>query len=183
MAASTTAHMRTAIIEALTTDRTGEAGLVGDRAIPSAYLFRRGLPPGLDATVRAARVTDKPGAFVVVARVTPEDGPGTELGSDHIYRAQIVISRDYYLGHEQVADDIDDAFTRVTDDLMRIRWALCCPGALDATAAGSATGIGPEALRPLGDQSVLQVEQVGNGRSRLLNARDTFWCPFLYQPA
>ena len=179
MPATTIAHLRTAVIEALTTDRTATY----TRAIPADYLFQRGLPPGLDPQIRSTRCTGKPGVFVVVSRVTPHAGVGTELGSDHLYDCQIVISRDYYLGHEQIHADIDSVFTRVTDDLFRMRAALCYPGALDQTAAGHATGIAPEALIPFGDQSVLTVESIGTGTNRLLNARDVFLAHFQYQPS
>lgn len=178
MAVSSVASLRTAIHEALTTDRTA----THTRAIPSAYLFQRGLPPGLDATLRSTRAKGTPGAFVVIARMTPEPGVGDELGSDHLYRLSIVISRDYWLGYEQRTADIDTVMSRVADDLMRVRAALCFPGALDTTAAGADTGIADNALSPVGDQSVLTVDRIGNGRDRLLNARDAFQCWFLFDP-
>lgn len=177
-AVTTVAHLRTAIHEALTTDRSA----THTRAISSTYLFQRGLPPGLDATIRSTRAKGTPGAFVVIARMTPEPGVADELGSDHLYRLQIVISRDYFLGYEQSSTDIDAVMSRVADDLMRMRAALCFPGALDATAASDDTGIADNALSPIGDQSVLSVDRIGTGRDRLLNARDAFQCRLLFSP-
>jgi hypothetical protein len=180
MAVTTIAHLRTAIIEALTTDLTADA--TKPRAIAAANLFNVGMPPGMDATLRSVRAREKPGAFVVIAKMTPDAGVADELGSDHLYHCQIVISRDYYLGYEHRPADISDAFTQCIDDLLRLRAALCWPGALDETAAANATGIAGAALRPVGDQSVLTVDRIGNTRDRLLNARDAFTCPLLYQP-
>lgn len=179
MAVATVEHLRTAILEALTTDRTA----THPRALPAAKLFQVGLPPGLPPQMRSPRALPRPGAFVAIARIVPEPGVADELGSDHTYRVGIVISRDYHVDFHSSFDDIQAAFTRVADDFMRLRAALCFPGALDATAAGADTGIADTGLEATGAETQIRWEAMAAaGQGRLLNARDTFTCRFLFDP-
>lgn len=175
-AQTSVANLRTAILEALTTS-TGKP-----RALPSQYLFQVGLPPGVDATLRSTRALDKPGAFVSIGRAEAMAGVSIELGSDLLYSMNVAISRDYFLGWEFSIADIQTAMTRVIDDFMRVRAALCYPGALDQTAAAGATGIADNGLDATGAQTSVRFDRIGEGRDRLLNAIDVFRCYFLHNP-
>lgn len=176
MSAATVAHLRTAILEGLTTN-TGKP-----RALPSSRLFQAGMPPGVDATLRSVRALEKPGAFVAIGRLEPQPGSATELGSDLLYKLQVAISRDYHLGYEFSLADVHTWMTRVADDGMFVRAALCFPGALDTTAGGSDTGIADNGLDATGAITTVRFERIGEGRDRLLNAIDVFHCHFLFSP-
>lgn len=176
---STVAHLRTAILEALTTDRTA----THPRALPADKLFQVGLPPGLPAQMRSVRALPRPGAFVVVARQSTAPGVADELSDEHQYVLGIVISRDYHIGFHSSEADIQAAFTRVADDFKRIRAALCYPGALDRTADGDVTGIADTGLIATGAESQIRFEEIAApARGRLLNARDSFTCRLLFDP-
>lgn len=174
MAASTTAHLRTAILEALTTV-TGKP-----RALASQYLFQAGYPPGVDPTLRSTRALEKPGAFVAIGRVEPQAGVTTEIGSDRLYLLQIAISRDYHIGYEFSLADVQTWMSRVADDFMRVRDALCYPGNLTQTAGAIQTGIADNGLDASHAFTTVRFERIGEGRDRLLNAIDVFHCHFLH---
>lgn len=178
-AASTTAHLLTAITEALTTDRTDPSR---PRALTSTQLFVKGYPPGYDRGVRSVRARVRPGAFALIVRQQPLPGVADEIASEHLYRVTIVVSRDYHLGYELDPSTVHATMARVADDSMRVRSALCWPGALEETADGDPTGMAGSALEPLDALGVVSIETVGDGRDRLVNARDTYTAIFRYAP-
>ena len=172
----------TAILEALTTDRTAASR---PRALTSAELFREGYPRGIDPTVRSREAAVKKTAFVGLAEFAPEPGT-TELGSDHLWRVQIGISRDYHVPYEYSVSDVREAMAEVADDTMRIAAALCYPKALEKTASGSDTALaGSGALQRAGLRTRTTIDRVGDGARapRLLNATDVFSALFMFDPS
>lgn len=174
MPRSTVRHLRTAIYEALTT-ATGKP-----RALPR--LFQRGLPAGVDRKLRSVRAHPLPGVFVIVARARREPGLAQELGSDHHFRFEVVLSRDYYLGFEHSIAEVEATMERVSDDFMAICAALGMPGSLVATAGNEPTGLADGALDVSDAESIVVIEQIGDGRDRLVNVRDRFIARFLFDP-
>ena len=179
MTAQTTSYLRGAIVECLTTS-TGKP-----RALAAGHLFGQGLPPGVDRTLRSIRAkdaTNRKSAFAIIGDIEVPGSVADELGSDHIYECQIVISRDYFLGWEFSTSDVGATMDAVADDFMRVRKALCHPAALDTTVGGTATGIAHGGLRAAGAKAAPRVEQIGDGRDRLVNVIDRFSCVFQFSP-
>jgi hypothetical protein len=176
---ATSAHLLTAVTEALTTDRVDSSR---PRALPSSRLFAAGFPPGFDRTIRSARAKVKPGVFVMAVRLSPNLGLAEELGDQHLYRCTLIVSRDYHVSFERDPAAHLAVMARVLDDAMAVRAALCSPGALASTAAGDATGVEGRGLTPLDELNAISIEQVGDGRDRLVNARDSFVAILNYAP-
>ena len=178
---TTIAYALTAIVEALTTDRTDASR---PRALTSSELFREGYPRGIDPTVRSREAAVGKTAFVGLSDFQPEPGI-TELGSDHLWLVQIAISRDYHIRYEYDVADVRAMMTEVADDTMRIAAALCWPNALSATAAAQDSGLaGAGALKRSGLRTRTSIERVGDGAraARLLNASDLYTALFMFDP-
>lgn len=176
---ATSLHLLTAVTEALTTDRVD---VTRPRALPTARVFLPGFPPGYDRTIRSARAKGRPGAFVMMVRQTPDLGLAEELGNQHLYRCVLLVSRDYHVAFERDPAVLLSTMARVADDSMAVRAALCWPGALATTTAGDATGLEGRGLTPLDELGAISIEQVGDGRDRLVNARDSFVAILNYAP-
>lgn len=172
----TTLHLLTAIYEGLTT-ATGKT-----RALAAADLFARGFSPSYDRKLRSTRARPLPGAHVHIRSAAVSDGIADELGSEHIYRLIVQISRDYFVPFEHDHDALDTVSTRAFDHFMLIRAALCYPGALDATAGGESTGIADNGLIAPDAMAELRVEQIQSGQDRLVNVVDVFGVAFLFDP-
>lgn len=180
MAAQTSiANAITAIVEALTTDRTAASR---PRALTSSELFREGYPRGVDPTVRSREALVGKTAFVGLADFSPDPG-ATEIGSDHLWQIQIAISRDYHIGYEYDRAKVRALMAEVADDTMRIAAALCWPNALALTAAAGDTGLaGAGALRRMGLRTRIAIDVVGGGPKapRLLSATDAYLAEFMF---
>lgn len=172
----TTLHLLTAIYEGLTTS-TGKT-----RALGAADLFQRGYSPSFDRRLRSIRARPLPGVHVHFRTASVSDGLADELGSEHLYRMSVQISRDYFLPFEHDRDALDEVSTRAFDHFMLIRAALCYPGALDETAGAEATGLADNGLIAPDAMAELRVEQIQSGNDRLVNVVDTFGVAFLFDP-
>lgn len=176
MPVSTTDHAITAIYEALTTV-TGFT-----RGLTSAQLFARGLPAGMPASPRARDARVQKRVFVGLGEMTARAGIADENGSEHQYDIIVLISRDYWLGYEGKATQVQEQMKACADDFPVIRKALCAPGALEQTAALNATGLAGCALRAPAARTQLRIEGIAANGERLLNAIDRFRATLLWDP-
>ncbi len=183
--ATTVRYLLTAVYEALTTVTSKP------RCLATAELFVKGYPVGFDVGVRARGAFNSPqrkACFVGLGERVA--GDNLELGDDHIYAYSLFISRDYWIGYEGTAqqptsgtlNEVETAFITEADDFMRVRAALCYPGALEVTAALQATGLAGYALAGPTARSRPRIESAPEGNQRLLNAVDTFTAHFLFDP-
>lgn len=183
MAVTTCEYLITAIEESLC-ELTGRP-----RALTAPQLFTRGLPQGFPADTRvrdAGVATNRKTCFVGLG--PRSDDGNQEIGADHRYAITIWISRDYWIGFEgstylpsgSTLSEVKRAFKDEADDFMRIRKALCWPGALATTIAGQATGLESLALDGTSARSTPRIESVPDGGKRLLNCIDTFTAHLLF---
>lgn len=153
------------------------------RALTASQVFGAGLPPAVDRELRSIRcreATNKKTAFVAIEDIVASQTIADELGSDHLYELTLTISRDYHLGYELSGDEVRATMIRVADDFMRIRKTICFPSAFDSLL--NDPGIAEGGIRGSGARSVIRVEQIGDGKDRLVNAIDRFETAFLFTP-
>lgn len=134
-----------------------------------------------DRTTIAVRAKIRPLVEVLSTEVEPDDGVADELHSEHHYMLGLVIRRWYYLGYEAAPAEIEATAVRMADDAMRVRAALSHPSNLLTTEEAANTGIGGPALKFV--RSRLQrLEQLGDGRDRLVLYQDDFRAAFSFSP-
>lgn len=144
-----------AIYEALTTS-TGKT-----RAIGSTQLFKRLASKNADAGAEADAI--KHGKACLVVFRDWSDVPQPEIApGDRIRFAGICeITRFYHAGSALMYEERERARKLAADDLLRVRAALCWPGALTTNAALEVTGIDGGALTASGHRSVGPTEPTG----------------------
>ena len=172
---STTAYVRERIYEVLVN------GNGTNRTLAEADRFLRGLPPSkaqIDARARDARVNKR--VFVFIPSMAVMDGNAAELGDYHRYSIDVVLNRDYWLGFEGSATEVDATLAEIETDFMKIRAALCWPGNLTQTEGANATGLASNSLTSEGATSQQTIESQANGR--LIQVRDRFRADFLFDP-
>lgn len=192
MAVTSFAPLVDRIYEALTTS-TGQA-----RALATADQMKRGYPPAeallneRALIARDALSAQLNGAcFVLLGdKVAERDDP--ELGSEHLYRVTIQVSRDYYLGHWLTStqlrstglNEIQAALTKIDDHFPKIRAALGYPNAHAlVTQTGAETGLATGSLiGSLARSGAPQLSIVEGGGARLVNVIDTFAADVIWNP-
>lgn len=185
------------IYEALTTDTSQP------RKLATGYRFKPGLPP-VQSLISERAIWAKEAlsasclgtCFVLLGEQRVTDGDPYELGSAHVYRITIRISRDYYLGWAMTSakprlisgtetgiNEVRTAIRRCLDHFPLIRAALCYPGAHATTAAGASTGLCTDSLIGASAQAgAPTMEIVDNGQGRLLSVTDTFLADVEWNP-
>lgn len=151
-------------------------------ALSSPQRFVRGYPPGVRAATLAERSLATPSCYVTIADQAADRLPTSELVSSQLYGVTFHIWRYYYLGHNEVADELDTQQVRALDDFPRIRALLCWPGNLTETAESNPTGLDSHALDGFSARSELQSEAALGDDARLLKYRDTFLASFSFEP-
>lgn len=172
MGVTSTQALITALYEALTTS-TGKT-----RALAAEHLFARAKPPGTTAKARFAAALEQKRVFVSVSAPEVFDDSHTEMADEHHYLATVAISRDYAIGSEQHKGEIEASMVLIADDFMRLRSALCWPGALDTTAVGDDTGLASKSLEASGAKDSVSIA----GSARLVTAVARFRAHILFSP-
>lgn len=171
-AVTTVQYALEAVYEALTEDLT--ADVTKPRALAATDLFRRGMPRGVDPSVRGREAKVGKTAFVALGNLRPDPGFPTEMHDAHLWLMTFSVSLDYHLGFEYSVSDVEATFVTVADDVMKVTAALCYPMALSQTVAANPTGLaGVGALQRDGIQATVAVDPSG-GRSRLVNSTINF---------
>jgi hypothetical protein len=154
-----------------------------NRALAAGY-FRRGGPPGfLGETARAPRARDTPRVFVHISSGGAMPGYPTEMHDEHLYQLDVVLLRDHWLGYQGGPDAVEAALVRIADDHMKIAAALCWPGNLATTHAGTDTGLCGAGALARGGSRFEVVSQTALGRDgRLVQVRDVFTGAFAFDP-
>ncbi len=144
-----------AIYEALTTS-TGKT-----RAIGSTHLFRRVASKNAEAGTEGEAI--RLGKAVLVTLRDLGDVPQPEIApGDRIrFAGTCEIVRIYHAGNALMYEERELARKLAADDLLRVRAALCWPGALSTNAALEVTGIDGGALTASGHRSVGPTEPTG----------------------
>lgn len=134
-----------------------------------------------DRTTIAVRAKVRPLVEVLSTEIEPDDVVADELHSEHHYMLGFVVRRYYYLGYESDPAEIEATAVRMADDAMRVRAALSHPSNMLTTEEAEDTGIGGPALQYV--RSRLQrLEQVGDGRDRLVLYQDEYRAAFSFSP-
>jgi hypothetical protein len=144
-----------AVYEALTTS-TGKT-----RAIDSAQLFKRLASKNAEAGTEAESIKHGKACLVVFRDWSDVPQPEMAPGDRIRFAGVCEITRIYHAGNSLMYEERERARKLASDDVLRVRAALCWPGALSTNAALEVTGIDGGALTASGHRSVGPTEPQG----------------------
>lgn len=174
--ASTTAYAYERLYEVL----VGGCGV--NRQLAVAHRFARGAAPGLPPDVRSTRAKERPTVFAIITDLEVEQFASGEMSDSHLYRVNVSIYRDHWLGFGKDPHEVETMLSEASDAYMRMRAALCWVGNLGQTEGGQDTGIAGKALNaPKSKSRLLSVATIGKDH-RLLQYLDVFTAEFDYSP-
>lgn len=153
-----------------------------NRVLARADRFARGFPPGLPAQMRSTRAKERPTVFVVINAASVESFASGEATDSHLYRVNVAIYRDHWLGYKGDPSEVEASLVTATNAFFKVRAALCWTGNLTQTESGNATGFAGLALNGAGATTKLVRSDAVGGDHRLLQFLDSFTAEFDFSP-